>query len=88
VSGPRLTAKARLRWDAREERYLLLYPERGLALSETAAAILKRCDGIRSLEGIVDALAEGRPDGDYAMIRHDVVAFLEEMRRRGLVEGC
>ena len=31
-SRPRLAAKARLRWDRKDERFMLLYPERGLVL--------------------------------------------------------
>ena len=89
MSAPRLAAKARLKWDRKGERYLLLYPERGIALSETAAAILKKCDGARSAEAIaVELAAERRADVDgTAIIRADVVTFLEEMRRRGLIEG-
>ncbi len=32
-SRPTLAAKARLRWDRQAERYMLLYPERGLVLN-------------------------------------------------------
>ena len=89
MSAPRLAAKARLKWDRKGERYMLLYPERGITLSETAAAILKKCDGARSAEAIaVELAAERRADVDgTAIIRADVVSFLEEMRRRGLIEG-
>lgn len=89
MSAPRLAAKARLKWDRKGERYMLLYPERGITLSETAAAILKKCDGARSAEAIaVELAAERGEDGDgAATIRADVVTFLEEMRRRGLIEG-
>ena len=89
MSAPRLAAKARLRWDRQGERYMLLYPERGITLSETAAAILKKCDGARSAEAIAAELAaeHGADAEGAATIRADVVIFLEEMRRRGLVEG-
>jgi pyrroloquinoline quinone biosynthesis protein D len=85
VSGPRLAPKARLRWDGREKRYLLLYPERGLALSDTASAILLLCDGSRSADAIVEELARQRPAVSMETIRADVLAFLEEMRKRGIV---
>ena len=39
---PRLAGKARLRFDRRSARHLLLYPERGLVLSPTAAEIRAR----------------------------------------------
>jgi pyrroloquinoline quinone biosynthesis protein D len=89
VSAPRLAGKARLKWDRKGERYMLLYPERGMTLSETAAAILKKCDGERSAEAIAVELAAERGADvlGAATIRADVLAFLEEMRRRGLVEG-
>jgi coenzyme PQQ biosynthesis protein PqqD len=85
VIGPRLSPKARLKWDARERRYLLLYPERGLALSDTASAILKLCDGAHSLDAIADALLRTSPASDRQAILDDVAAFLGEMQRRGLV---
>ena len=89
MSAPRLAAKARLKWDRKGERYMLLYPERGITLSETAAAILKKCDGARSAEAIAVELAaeRGEDSAGAAIIRADVVTFLEEMRRRGLIEG-
>ena len=85
MSGPRLTPKARLKWDARENRYLLLYPERGLALSDTAAEILKLCDGSHPLEAIVDELAAKRPTTSRDLILADVTSFLDQMRKRGIV---
>ena len=86
MSKPRLVARARLRWDRIDGRYLLLYPERGLALNESAAAILRLCDGSRTIDGIVTELvAMSRVDLD-ATVRRDVTAFLDEMRRRGLIE--
>jgi pyrroloquinoline quinone biosynthesis protein D len=85
VSGPRLTQKARLKWDGRENRYLLLYPERGLALSDTASQILKLCDGSHPVEAIVDELAQTRPNTDREIIAADVASFLDQMRKRGIV---
>jgi pyrroloquinoline quinone biosynthesis protein D len=84
VNGPRIAKKARLRWDKISSRYVLLFPERGLELNATAAAILKLCDGTRSEEAIADALAASAPV-DPASVRRDVAAFLDDMKRRGLV---
>jgi coenzyme PQQ biosynthesis protein PqqD len=85
VGAPRIAKKARLRWDKIESRYVLLFPERGLELNDTAAAVLKLCDGTRSEEAIADALAGDGARGDPAVVRRDVAAFLAEMKRRGLV---
>jgi coenzyme PQQ biosynthesis protein PqqD len=64
---------------------MLLYPERGLALSDTAAAILKLCDGSHSVDTIVEALAREHPETDAGTVRADVESFLDEMAKRGLV---
>jgi len=85
MSGaPRLAPKARLKWDRREGRYMVIFPERGLALSPSAAAILELCDGARSNDTIAAELAAAH-GADEETVRRDVRAFLDEMRRRGLV---
>ena len=84
---PALAAKARLRFDKTTGGYLLLYPERGLALNPTAASILKLCNGELTVDGIVERLqgeysdrpAQAEPD---APLR----GALEEMARRGLLQ--
>jgi coenzyme PQQ biosynthesis protein PqqD len=87
VSTPRLAAKARLKWDRRESRYMILYPERGMTLNDAAASIVKLCDGARTIDDIARELATAAAGADVETIRKDVVAFLEEMRKRGLMEG-
>jgi len=85
----KLASKARLRWDEREKKHVLLSPERGLVLSETASATLALCDGARTLDEIVDVLAEkyGAKDAsDRARIATDVTALLERIHARALLE--
>jgi coenzyme PQQ biosynthesis protein PqqD len=84
---PRLSPKARLRWDEVEKRFMLVFPEAALMLNETAPEILKLCDGEHTIEGIVDDLA-GRFVGiDREAIKEDVTGFLTRMKARGLLEG-
>jgi len=83
---PRLAAKTRLRYDRRSERYILLYPERGLVLNPTAAAIATLCTGERTLDGIVDALTEKYAGRARGLIEQDVRAFLATLQDRGLLE--
>ena len=85
ASRPRLAAKARLKWDAREARWYLLYPERGLALNPSASAILELCDGARTVGAIVEELAARDASADRARVAGDVGAFLDDLARRGLV---
>jgi coenzyme PQQ biosynthesis protein PqqD len=81
-----LASKTRLRFDRSSGGYLLLYPERGLALNPTAASIVKLCDGELTVDGIVDRLQRDYADRSPAELRQDVVDFLEEMARRGLLQ--
>ena len=75
---PALAAKARLRFDKTTGGYLLLYPERGLALNPTAASILKLCNGELTVDGIVERLQGEYSDRPGAELRQDVIEFIEE----------
>jgi coenzyme PQQ biosynthesis protein PqqD len=85
-SRPVLASKARLRFDRKSSRYMLLYPERGLVLNPTAADVLQRCDGERTVGAIVAELAERYGQAPPAVER-EVMAFLQTMADRGLVQG-
>jgi pyrroloquinoline quinone biosynthesis protein D len=82
---PRLSRKVRLKYDAIEKQFLVLYPERGITLSESAAEILQRCDGERTAEMIAAELAQVS-GAAIVVVRKDVEAFLGEMKKRGIVE--
>jgi pyrroloquinoline quinone biosynthesis protein D len=84
---PRLPARARLRWDEVEKRFMLVFPEAALMLNETAPEILKLCDGERTVDEIVDALAQRFSGADRKAIEEDVVGFLTRIKKRGLLEG-
>ena len=85
---PRLAKKARLRFDRHSGEHMIVYPERGLALNESAAEIAKRCDGTRTVKAIVRELATGAglPPSAWATVEHDVVAFVEQLAAKGLLE--
>ena len=85
TSRPRLAAKARLRYDRKSSRYMLLYPERGLVLNPTAADVLQRCDGERTVGSIVAELAQ-KYGHEAPAVERAVVSFLETMADRGLVQ--
>jgi coenzyme PQQ biosynthesis protein PqqD len=85
-SRPRVAAKARLRFDRQAQQYLLLYPEKGLALNPTAAAILKLCTGEHTVDAIVDRLVALHPAESREAIEGQVLAFLRTMADRGLVQ--
>jgi pyrroloquinoline quinone biosynthesis protein E len=83
---PRLARKARVRRDPRDGRPVLLSPERGFRLSDTAAAVVALCDGTREAGAIVEELA-GRYRADRARVAADVEALLGDLYGRALLEG-
>lgn len=86
---PKLARKARLQFDRHSGKHLLLYPERGLELNDSGAAIAKKCDGSRSIETIVRELSEefAADDAMRAALAHDVEAFVVDLQARGLLQG-
>jgi coenzyme PQQ biosynthesis protein PqqD len=87
ATRPRLASKVRLRWDRRNERYILLYPERGMVLSPTAADIVRLCTGEHTVEIIVDRLAEKYSMTPRETLEGQVMDFLRAMADRGLMQG-
>jgi len=86
TARPRIAPKARLRWDRLASRWMLVYPDRGLALNATGGAILELCDGERTVAAIVDALAARTASStSRERVEADVVAFLDGLAARGLV---
>jgi coenzyme PQQ biosynthesis protein PqqD len=86
ASRPRLAAKARLRQDRRTGGYLLLYPEKGLALNGTATEVVRLCTGEHTVGAIVEALAGKYAGQPRATIEAEVLAFLGSLADRGLLE--
>ena len=83
---PKLPAYLKLRHDAGRGRWVLLAPERILTPDETAVAVLKLCDGKRSVEEVTEALAK-----DYAapvdVIRKDVLELLQGLADKGYIKA-
>jgi coenzyme PQQ biosynthesis protein PqqD len=87
-SRPKLASKARLKWDRHESKHMLLYPERGMLLNETAAQIVSACDGARTIAEIAAEIAAGKTGkADVATVERDVIHFVESLRARALLES-
>jgi coenzyme PQQ biosynthesis protein PqqD len=82
---PRLADKARLRFDRHANRHMLLYPEKGLALSATATEIVKLCDGERTVSEIVVELRKTYDSAPAGVLEKEVADFLGALRDRGLL---
>ena len=86
-SRPRLAAKARLRWDRRGERYMLLYPERGLVLNATAADVVRLCTGEHTVGAIIEQLAAKYASQPREAVEQEVRLFLTRMAERALLRS-
>jgi coenzyme PQQ biosynthesis protein PqqD len=82
---PRIASKARLRYDRKSGRTMLLYPEKGLVLNPTAAEIAKLCTGEHSVSAIVAQLA-ARYGKETTAIEIEVMGFLSALAERGLLQ--
>lgn len=82
--APKLAARTRIRHDPARDADVLLFPEGVLVLNPSAAAILTLCDGARTVAEISATLAAQVGGTD---VTNDVVALLDRLAAKGLVEG-
>ncbi len=82
---PRLPRGVRLKYDDMRAEWLLLAPERVVKADAIAAEILKRCDGTRTLEAIVDDLAR-QFSADRTRVDRDVRALLSDLAEKRMVD--
>ncbi len=80
---PKLSRKFRLQFEPAQDRWVLLYPEGMVQLNPSAAEILQRCDGTRTVPGIV---AELEAAFNAQGIAPEVTSLLEEGQRRGWID--
>jgi pyrroloquinoline quinone biosynthesis protein D len=80
---PALKRLFRLQWEPAQDAYVLLYPEGMVKLNQSAAEILKRCDGSRDLDALV---AELETAFSTTGIAAQVHAFIADARTHGWLE--
>ena len=76
-STPRLARLFRMQWEEAQQCYVLLYPEGMVKLNNSAAEILKRCDGVRN---VVEIVADLETAFSAHHLQDDVDDFLREAR--------
>jgi pyrroloquinoline quinone biosynthesis protein D len=82
---PRLRRGVRAGTDPLSDETVLLFPEGVLILNETAAAVVRRCDGCRSVAEVVDAVGEVYDDVPV----EDVLSLLQDLiAQHLLVADC
>ena len=85
ASVVRLAPKARLRFDRIRQQHMLLYPEKGLVLSDTAADVVALLDDSRAVGAIVEQLVVKYGEDKRPAIAKDVLDLLRDLAERGLV---
>ena len=76
----------KLRHDAGRDRWILLAPERVLTPDQTAVAVLKLCDGNRTVDEIVTVLAK-EYSAPAEVICADVLDLLQGLADKGYIKG-
>jgi pyrroloquinoline quinone biosynthesis protein D len=79
-----LVRQFRFQWEPAQQCHVLLYPEGMVQLPGSAGEIMKRVDGTRSLESIVEDLESAFPGVD---LRADVIEFLEVAHAKGWIRA-
>lgn len=82
---PKLARGVRLRNDEARGQWVLLAPERVLNPDPVAVEILKKVDGARSIDLIVDELASAF-SVERERVAGDVDAFLAGLVEKGMIE--
>ncbi len=81
---PVLPPHIKLRHDAGRGRWLVLAPERVFEPDDTAVAVLKLCDGARTVGDIAGELAK-EYNAPKDEIVTDIVAMLQDLADKGVV---
>ena len=83
TARPAIGEGFRLQWEPAQEAHVLLYPEGMVKLNQSAAAILTRCDGARTVADIVTDL-----ERTYAIagLTADVCSFIALALERSWLE--
>lgn len=85
ASVPRLPRGVKLRFDQVRNTWMLLAPERAFQIDETAAEILKLCDGARTVADVVAAVAAVYQE-EPAVIAADIEAMLSDLANKRVLE--
>jgi pyrroloquinoline quinone biosynthesis protein D len=83
AARPAIGPGFRLQWEPAQEAHVLLYPEGMVKLNRSAAAILTRCDGART---VADIVADLERTYAAAGLTPDVCAFIALAVERNWLE--
>ena len=83
-STPRVAAMFRLQWEEVQQNWVLLYPEGMVKLNGSAGEIMRRLDGQKTVQTLIDDLEK-----DFGVIglQTDVLAFLDIAQTQGWIHS-
>ena len=82
TAKPKLARLFRMQWEEAQGAYVLLYPEGMVKLNQSAGEILKRCDGERDVQAIIDDIEQ---TFNATGLEKDVIVFIEIATERGWI---
>ena len=84
VSVPMFPRHVKFHFNKQREQWVILAPERLLVPDETSVEILRLCDGVMSVNGIVGKLVE-KYNAPHDVILKDVTAMLQDLADKGFL---
>ena len=84
ASRPVLPRHTKLKFDQTRNVWVILAPERVLTPDEIAVEVLQLCDGVRTVAGMIDQLAE-KYAAPRETIEADVIAMLRDLADKGFL---
>ena len=85
-SRPALPRHIKMRHDATRDAWILLAPERVFTPDAIAVAVLKLCDGSRTVESIAEELAQTY-NAPKERILADITSLLQGLADKGVVKA-
>ena len=83
---PYMPRHIKMRHDAGRDKWIILAPERVFNPDEIAVAVLKLCDGQRSVSEISQALS-AEYQAPLDVVSADIAAMLQDLADKGVVKG-
>lgn len=78
-----ISSGLRLQFEKAQDSWVLLYPEGMVKLNQSAAEIMQRCDGTRSLSEVVKLLEQ---DFEQTGLESDVLSFVQHALEQKWIE--
>jgi pyrroloquinoline quinone biosynthesis protein D len=83
-SAPRVAAMFRLQWEEVQQNWVLLYPEGMVKLNGSAGEIMRRLNGEKTVQVLIDDLEK---DFGVNGLQADVLSFLDIAQTQGWIDS-